>query len=174
MHLDFLHPHRRDRSLGWGLLAVGLAALAAVLVWRYSVVEPQRQQGEAQLRQLQARLTELEPQAVHLSDQQLAADWATAVKVNHELSAPWEGLFGVLEGAAQQPIALLSLEPDSARRELVLGGEARNYEALMEYYRYLQRQPLLTRVSLQTHQVSRQDRDKPIRFRISAHWERSP
>ena len=36
-----------------------------------------------------------------------------------------------------------------------------------------QSQPMLTSVALQTHQMNRQDRDKPIRFRITAHWEQA-
>ena len=54
-----------------------------------------------------------------------------------------------------------------------LTGEARDFDVLMNYFRHLQEQPVLTEVVLQTHQINRQDRDKPVRFRIAAHWAKT-
>lgn len=160
--------------MGWALLAMGLIGVGAVVAWRFLDLEPRLHAGEAELRQLQTTLAAREPAAIRLSDDQLAGEWSRAAKVAQELAAPWAPLFGVLEGAAGQPVALLSLEPDGARHELVLTGEARNFAALLDYYRYLQKQPMLNTVALKTHQVNRQDRDKPVRFRITAHWESAP
>jgi Tfp pilus assembly protein PilN len=173
MHLDFLHPHRRPAIGGWLLLLLGLLALAGALGWRFLDLGPRLVSGEAELRRLQGAVAAGEPATVRLSDEQLAAEWARAAKVAKELAAPWAPLFALLEGATGQPVALLSLEPDGNRHELILTGEARNFAALLDYYRYLQQQPMLTTVALQTHQVSRQDRDKPVRFRITAHWEQA-
>lgn len=171
MHLDFLQPHRRASRAGWGLLGLGALALVAAVAWRMAVLEPQLHAAEADLRQLQAALAAREPAAVRLTDEQLASEWSRASKVAAELAVPWNSLFDILDGAADQPVALLSLEPDGARHELVLTGEARNFPALLDYYRYLQQQPMLNTVALKTHQVNRQDRDKPVRFRITARWE---
>jgi Tfp pilus assembly protein PilN len=171
MHLDFLHPHRPAARSGWLLLCFGLLALGTALGWYFLSVAPRVAASEAELRRLQDAVAAKEPATIRLSDQQLAAEWTRAAKVARELAVPWAPLFAILEGAAGQPIALLSLDPDGNRRELVLTGEARNFAALLDYYRYLQQQSMLNSVALQTHQVSRQDRDKPVRFRITAHWE---
>jgi Tfp pilus assembly protein PilN len=172
MHLDFLHPRRRVSGLGWLLLVLGLSALAALLSWYVLELEPRVRAGEAELRGLQNAWTARQPVTQTLSDEQLVTDWAQAASVAQQLATPWPGLFAEIEGAGGDDVALLSLEPDGVRHELVLNGEARNYEALLDYYRYLQQQPMLKTVVLQTHQVNHQDRDQPIRFRITAHWER--
>ena len=173
MYLDFIQPRRRSSLVGWLLLLLGLAALGAVLAWQFLDLQPKLASEEAALRQVQSELTAREPVSVHISDDQLSVEWLRAAKVAQELVAPWAPLFAILEGASSQSIAVLSLELDGARRELILTGEARNYAALLDYYRYLQSQKMLTAVALQTHQVSRQDRDKPVRFRITAHWEQA-
>ncbi len=172
MHLDFLNPRRRTSLFGWLLLLLGLAALCAVLAWSLLELEPRVRAGEAELRRLQNAAVAREPVVQSLSDEQLATDWTQATAVVQLLNMPWPDLFAELEGGAEQSVALLSLEPDGVRHELVLNGEARNYAALLDYFRYLQSQPMLHSVALQTHQVNLQDRDKPIRFRITAHWER--
>ena len=171
MHLDFLHPHRRSRQAGWLLLSLGLLAVAAVLSWRWLELEPRLLAAQSQLQRAQAALSANEPVLHKLSDEQLSRDWSQAASVAQQLSTPWEALFAEIEAGAAPAVALLSLEPDAARHELVLGGEARDYAALVDYYRYLQSQPMLSSVALQTHQMNRQDRDKPMRFRITAHWE---
>lgn len=170
MHLDFVRPHRPASGWGWVLLVAGVLVCGAALQWRYMTMEPQLQAVQQQLQVLQREQTG-GPATARLSDKQLQADWARAAKVTQELAAPWPGLLALLEGAAEQPVALLSLELDGSRHDMVLTGEARNYAALLDYFRYLQQQKMLSGVALQTHQVNRQDRDKPMRFRISAHWE---
>ena len=68
---------------------------------------------------------------------------------------------------------MIRVDIDSVRREMVLSGEARNYASMLAYYGYLQKHRMLVGVDLQLHQVNRQDNDKPVRFRITAHWEGS-
>lgn len=173
MYLDFLHPHRRASLLGWLVLILGVLVCGVLLDWRFRTLEPNLQSAEAALNRAKRELAPTGPSALRLTDKQLASDWTRAAKVAQELSVPWPRLFAVLEGAAKQPVALLSLELDGARHDLVLTGEARNFAALLDYYRYLQQQSMLDKVALQTHQVNRQDSDKPVRFRITAQWERA-
>jgi Tfp pilus assembly protein PilN len=172
MHLDFVHPRRPSSVWGWSLLLAGLLVCGALLWWRYSSIEEQIQlvQDQLQVVQRQQKIS-AGPTTPRLTDKQLLADWKHAARVTQELSAPWQGLLAVLEGAAEQPVALLSLEFDGSRHDMVLTGEARNYSALLDYYRYLQQQKVLGSVALQTHQMNMQDKDKPMRFRISALWE---
>ncbi len=173
MHLDFLHSRRPASAFGWLVLVIGLLVLGALLNWRFMTLAPQLQSTQTEIVRMKRELLPTGPAAARLSDKQLASDWVRAAEVAQELGAPWERLFAVLEGAAEQPVTLLTLEIEGSRRDLVLTGEARNYAALLEYYRYLQQQPMLGSAALQTHQVNRQDRDKPVRFRITARWERA-
>ena len=173
MHLDFINPRRRTSLWGWLLLLLGLAGVGGLLAWSLLELAPSVRAGEAQLQRLQSAVAAREPVLQTLSDEQLAADSTQARAVLQLLNTPWADLFAAIEGSSEQGVALLNLEPDAVRNELVLNGEARNYAALMGYYRYLQQQPMLSSVALQTHQVNQQDRDKPVRFRISAHWERA-
>ena len=171
MHLDFLRQHRPPSAWAWLLLLAGLLACGTVLDWRFTTLESRRISAEAALQRAQRELTPSAPAALALSDKQMSADWARAAKTAQELAAPWPELFEILEGAADQPLALLSLELDGARRNLVLTGEARNYAALLDFLRYLQSQSLLGAVALHTHQTNQLDHDKPVRFRITARWE---
>jgi Tfp pilus assembly protein PilN len=173
MHLDFLHRHRPVSSLAWLLLLLGLLACGALLDWRFGTLASRLVAAEADLNRAKRELTPSTPTAAPLSDKQVSADWARAAKIAQDLAAPWPELFIVLEGAAEQPLALLSLELDGTRRNLVLTGEARDYAGLLAYFRYLQKQSLLGAVALHTHQINQLDRDKPVRFRITARWERA-
>jgi len=173
MHLDFIQPRRPASPWGWVLLGFGLLLCAALLQWRYGTLEPQLQTERKQLHNLQRDRATPSVAAGRLSDKQLKEDWIFASKVALELSAPWSELLTVFEGASKQPVALLSVELDGVRQDVLINAEARNYEAMLNYYRYLQQQALLTSVALQAHQVNQQDQDKPVRFRITAQWERT-
>lgn len=170
MHLDFRRPRRPASRLGWLTLGLGLLVFAGLLVWHRAYLAPGLAASEGRLREVQTSLAARQPASVKGDERQLAAEWQRTAHVASDLAAPWEHLFGMLEAAADRPVALLSVEPDAARGELVLTGEAHDYEALLDYYRYLQQQPVLAAVVLQTHQINRQDREKPVRFRIGARW----
>jgi Tfp pilus assembly protein PilN len=171
MHLDFLHPRRAPSPWGWLVLVAGLLACGIFLDWYLFQVRPQLQLAEADLSRTMYQLGQSESGAVRLSDKQLESDWKRAAKVAQELGAPWVGVFRILDQAVDQPVALLSVDIDSVRREVVLTGEARNYHAMLAYYSYLQKQKTLAGVDLQLHQVNQQDGDRPVRFRITALWD---
>lgn len=166
--LDF---RRNERPHGWingallvaGVLAAGYAGWSA---WQFS----------ADGRSLDARLASLskKPQQkaapiAGVEAQQFERESRVLANVAIELNTPWNPLFRALE-AAPQKIALLSIEPDAHKRELILTGEAKDFKEMLDYVRYLQGQAMLSGIALQTHQINQQDRDKPVRFRITAGW----
>jgi Tfp pilus assembly protein PilN len=171
LHLDFVNPRRPATPAGWAVLVVGLLLLAAALFWHARLVEPGIAEAEQEVARLQKELTAREPVALNLSDAQLSAEWQKALAINQRLGAPWQKLLAMLESYVDEPVALLSIDPDLTKKDLLLTGEARNLEALLDYMRFLKRQSMLTDVTLQSHQVNKQDRDRPVRFRISATWE---
>ena len=91
----------------------------------------------------------------------------TAIK---KLNVPWEELLDSLEEAANPKVALLELRPDTVSRQLLGVAEASNSDAMFAYVHNLKRQPMLTTAHLISHQVSEQDRNKPIRFEFTATW----
>ncbi|MBI5786540.1 MAG: PilN domain-containing protein [Rhodocyclales bacterium] len=171
LHLDFIHPRRPAAPTGWLALAAGLLVLAAVLTWHAGFVEPDVAAAELEVARMRKELAAREPAAMKLDDGQLAAEWQKALTINQRLGAPWQKLLAMLESYVDEPVALLSIDPDLTKKDLVLTGEARNLAALLDYVRFLKRQGMLSDVTLQSHQVNKQDRDRPVRFRISATWE---
>jgi Tfp pilus assembly protein PilN len=170
MNLDFARQRRLAGPAGWLLLTVGAVCVTALVVWVQVDRQPRLGEREAALRKLQATLTARQPAAVKMDDKQLADEWLRAMRVAGDLSLPWEKLFGILEANAGRPVALLTLEPDAVKHEIALTAEAKNFDEMLGYYRVLQQQDMFAGVALQTHQVNQQDREKPIRFRITAKW----
>lgn len=171
LHLDFIQPHRPAAKAGWGVLIFGTLALVVAVAWQVRYVEPGVAAAGWEAERLQKELAAREPAALRLNDTQLTAEWQKALVINQRLGTPWQKLFAMLESYVDEPVALLSIDPDLSKKDLLLTGEARNLEALLDYVRFLKRQSMLTDVTLQSHQVNKQDRDKPVRFRISATWE---
>ncbi|MFY9328347.1 MAG: hypothetical protein WAO76_10065 [Georgfuchsia sp.] len=170
MHLDFVAKRRPAGPAGWLLLLFGVLGAAVLITWDMAHLQPINAAREQKLRTLQAAIEGRRAAVPKMDDAQLLAEWTRAMAVADELNLPWETLFTTLEAAAEQPVAILSLEPDAVKHELVLGGEARNLEAMLAYYRRLQQQPIFSGLELHTHQINRQDRENPIRFRITAKW----
>lgn len=166
--LDF---RRNELPHGWinvvllfaGVAAAGYAGWSA---WQFS----------ADARALEAKLASLSKQPERKTAQRSGADAQqfdresrVLANVAVELNTPWNPLFRALEDAPQK-VALLSIEPDAHKRELVLTGEAKDFKEMLDYVRYLQGQTMLSGIALQTHQINQQDSDKPVRFRITAAW----
>lgn len=170
MHLDFINPRRQSSRIGWYLLVVALAAAIATGYWQQTQVAQRIEAGRSDVQVLQAKLNARTVGTVQMSNKQLSTEWQHAVKVAQALTVPWDSLLAVLEEFSSVDVALLSIETGSVRQDVIVSGEARNYAALVDYYRVLQQQDILHSVVLQTHQVNRQDRDKPVRFRIAAKW----
>jgi Tfp pilus assembly protein PilN len=170
LDLDF-STQRRPAGLGrWFTLLAGVAALAGTLAWNALVWQPRLAAAEKQLRAFQSSLTAQQPVLRKISDEQLAAEWRQAIAVAGALNQPWEKLFSMLEATTGGQVALLTLEPNAALRELVLTAEAKNFNAMLDFYRLLGQQADLTSVVLHSHQINQQDNDKPVRFRITATW----
>lgn len=171
LHLDFVNPRRPATPVGWAVLAIGMLLLAAAVFWYARFVEPGIAGTEQEVARLQKELAAREPVALKLSDAQLTTEWQKALAINQRLGAPWQKLLTMLESYVDEPVALLSIDPDLTKKDLLLTGEARNLEALLDFMRFLKRQSMLADVTLQSHQVNKHDRDRPVRFRISATWE---
>jgi Tfp pilus assembly protein PilN len=168
--LDFVAHRHRPGFFAWALLLVGASMLALVVVWQQLDREPKIAARKAQLSTLQTAIEARRPPAARFDDKQLAAEWTRAISVAGELNQPWDKLFAMLEKDVKRPVAVLTLEPDAAKHEMMMTAEAKNFDEMLAYYRYLQQQQMLTSVVLHTHQVNQQDKERPINFRITANW----
>jgi Tfp pilus assembly protein PilN len=166
--LDF---RRNELPHGWinaVLLIAGVAA-AGYAGWSAWQLSADGRTLDAKLANLSKKPGREAPLREGADAQRFERETRILANVALELNTPWNPLFRALEEAPQK-VALLSIEPDAHKRELILTGEAKDFTEMLDYVRYLQGQTMLSGISLQTHQINQQDRDKPVRFRITAGW----
>jgi hypothetical protein len=87
------------------------------------------------------------------------------------LAMPWDGLFGALETAASDQVALLAVEPDPKAGKVTISGEGKDYLAALSYVLNLSRSDALSGVQLVRHEVKPEDPQRPVAFSISAIWK---
>lgn len=97
-------------------------------------------------------------------------EYAFARTTIQRLSTPWRPMFGALEGANTDRVALLSIEPNAESRTVTVTGEARDYLATLTYLARLGEQEPLKRVHLVRHDTRRDTARRPVLFTISAGW----
>lgn len=166
LHLDFQKQTPATR-IGYGLIvAGGLAALLAMTTYSAVRDDIERYREEASLRANQTRESSALPRGV--GSERGAIDGARAI-VAH-LASPWESLFRALEEIKEPNVALLALTPDVQKHRIRIYAEARNFDAMLSYYRALERSRALRGVVLVEHEIQHGDPQKPVRFSMTAAW----
>lgn len=162
LELDYLVPPRAAIWPGALLLAVSLA-IAGELVVRY--------------RDTQAELARLEVSgglgaprraAPAVPKERLDAETKNAEAVVRQLALPWAALIQAIEQAATKDVAILQLQPDAEQKSVRLVAEARSREAMFAYVRRLGAARSLGEVHVVSHQVQRDDPQRPIQFSVLA------
>lgn len=92
----------------------------------------------------------------------------SAEAVVRQLTLPWASIFATIEQAATREVAILQLQPDAETRVLRLSAETRQREAMFDFLRRLGASPGLADVHLVSHQVQREDPQRPIQFSVQA------
>lgn len=170
MHaLDLDLVRRRPAWPGWAMLAVGvLLAVEAVLGYaglrgELEQVQPRRAAPVARGGASAAPMSEA-------ARRELDA----ARRILQELTLPWDGMFRAIEDSDGNGIALLSIEPDAAKRSVRIGGEARNYPAILAFMQRLEASQILSGVHLLNHQLREQEAGRPLHFIVAASWKATP
>ena len=88
----------------------------------------------------------------------------------NRIGMPWEKLFGALESAASDQVALLGIEPDPKTGTVVISGDSKDYLAALSYVLNLSRADSLARVQLVRHDTREKDPQGPVSFAVSAAW----
>jgi len=91
-----------------------------------------------------------------------------AEAVVRQLTLPWASIIGNIEQAATREVAILQLQPDAESRLLRLTAETRHREAMFDFVRRLGSAQGLADVHLVSHQVQREDPQRPVQFSIQA------
>lgn len=169
--LDLDFSRSRPPTLWWQwMLFFFAAALTAslFLAYRSYVNDIDRLEREIQLAQKDEAALRAKPAP------KVDASTATAIrganKVLARLHLPWETLFHDIELAQTDEVALLAIQPNAERFNVVIDGEARNSNAVLTYIGALEEQASLANVSLISHEIRRDDPEKPVRFSVTAQW----
>jgi len=128
-----------------------------------------------QYNKLQVELAEIQPkkEPVQTSQHTEKISVTELKKISDvvtDLSTPWKTLLEELGKVEMRDVALLSLEPSKKKQQLVLGGQAKNMQAALNYIESLEKLPMLSQVFLQKHTIDQLDPFKPVAFTIVAKW----
>jgi Tfp pilus assembly protein PilN len=162
VELDYLAPVRAPLWPGLVVLVLSLA-VAGELVLRYRDT-----QAELARLQLADKLISPERRLPTIPKERLEAEAKSAEAVVRELALPWAGLIQAIEQAGTRDVALLQLQPDAETRSVRLTAEARSREAMFDYLRRLSAAHTLSEVHVISHQVQRDDPQRPIQFSVQA------
>lgn len=159
--LNFAGRERRSPWAGAVLFAVALA-VAGDAAWSYVHARRTIAQAELLIARSQPRAA---PRAVP------AEELAAARDTVQRLALPWPGLFGAIESAASDDVALLAIEPDPRAGKVTISGDSKDYLAALTYVLNLSRAEALSGVELVRHEVKQNDPRHPVAFSVSASWK---
>lgn len=162
IELDFIRGRTAVPWAGRALLAVALA-FAGDLAYSYVTLQNALASNRAQVARSGGRAAQ---PATAVSREEFAGARDTVQR----LSMPWTRLFGALEHAASDRVALLAIEPDPKTGSVLISGDSRDYLAVLTYVASLSREPGLSRVQLVRHEVRANDPQQPVAFAVSAAW----
>ena len=161
LQINFVGRGRRSPWAGRALLAVALALSVEAAV-SYRALRASLQLDEAKLAHAQPRSApgrKLAPEEV-----------AAARETLDRLAMPWQQLFGALESAASDKVALLGIEPDPKAGTVVISGDSKDYLSALSYVLNLSRAEAMSRVELVRHEVKTGDPQGAVSFAVAAGW----
>jgi hypothetical protein len=173
-YFDLIATPRPRVWLRGVLFVGGLCAIAGVLGFERTVLFPEL---EAQRRLVLDQRNKMgsKPSASTMKPDELAKAWRTAQSAATELNLPWSRFFASLGQSSQAgEVALISIEPDTQKGQVLMVAEARNLESMLNFVSALQLSDEFTEVALQSHLINRAVPEHPVRFRLSTKWRTKP
>jgi len=170
LYFDLVAPSRGRWHLRWALALLGAVGLLGTLAqWRL-VTTPQLLAQRQLVQEQRARMGSEQPVA-RMKPAEMTQAWQRAQAVSQQLQLPWSRFFLSLgQTSTQSQVALISIEPDAQKGQLVVLAEARNMGAMLKFVSALQDSAGFSGVTLQSHLINRALPEKPIRFRLNAKW----
>ena len=169
--LDFAGGRPAINPAGALLLLAGVLAGAAVFA-EYRVLAAHRSGLELKLDAAAHRIARSPA-----SEARSAGLLADADRVAAQLDTPWTRLLSELELASKdsaQQVAVLSVEPDSAKHRVHITAESRDLPAALTYVRRLQTSNVLRYPMLDSHEVRPDVPERPVLFALTADWTVGP
>jgi hypothetical protein len=155
---------RRPAWPGWVVLIIGLGLVADAGFkhqrLRDAVDEVQRPRSA---RKVQAP-------GFEAVSEQTQRELGAARRLLQELVLPWETLFRSIEASVDRDTGLLAVEPDADKRAVRITGEARDYQAVLNFVSRLEDTPGLSRIHLLNHQIREDVAERPFVFTLTASW----
>jgi nitrate reductase NapAB chaperone NapD len=171
LHLDFVAQATSLRLLRWVVLVMGLVTLAAVLAYNQVKLVPRNLQLTQEFARQQTVLAPA-PLRSTLKPEELAAAWSRAQAISDQLNLPWSRLFASMgKTASNETLAFLSIEPDAVKGKIVVVAEARDFNAMLKFFKAMQASEDFADVTLQSHLINHTVAENPVRFRLSARWK---
>ncbi len=169
LELDFVARPQAGAARRWAIMVCGVVLLVGQLgYWLLQLQPRQLALSETLLKQVK---TLRQPEPVNrLKADEFAKLLGQAHEVDQQLKLPWNALFTFMDKASGTDLALVALEPDSNKGQLVIIAEARNYAAMLDFYAAMQGSALFSDVTLQSHVINKNVPEQPIRFRLRARW----
>ena len=168
LEIDFAHHVKRYPAwIRLGLLAAGLASLLALM----AIVNQVKTQITTQTAGVLAKQNKLQPVKL---DAQFSTTLDVATKTQQHLKMPWLETLSMLETvqANHQNIALLSATPNAAKAEIVLLGEAQQFDDITLFLAELKKQPMVTDAVLQNQQLFDTETGKQVvQFNVVLAWK---
>lgn len=159
-------------SAGRRLLALGILC-AAIAGFEYLTLADEAAEWDAVAAKASATVKNPAGGAGDLKSD-IRQEIETARGVIRRLSLPWDALFRAMETAAFENVALLGVQPDAQQSSVNLAGEARAYADVLTYMSRLERSGALTNVRLLSHEIRRDDPQRPVAFTVAARWKTEP
>jgi Fimbrial assembly protein (PilN) len=169
--LDFLATSRSGTRLGPLLLLAGVLAVSGVL-WRDRTLTEEAAQLHQRVGDSRRFARPAAPVAQDLvrDPKQLALEVTRANGVLANLAVPWDALFAELEAASNSNVALLSIQPGTGGKRVLLSGEARRFEDLLSYMQRLESTSGFANVLLTEHEMRNASADRAVSFTLAADW----
>lgn len=152
---------------------LGLVVLMFSLVTTVALLNTyQNSQREYQMATLALNQQDA-PKEVMLKTPVIAVSYSEISQINgliNVLTTPWDALLVAIEQSDLPDIALLSVEPNLKKQQVLLTGEAKNLPMVLRYVQQLETQSVLNEVYLQKHSIDEADVSKPVKFSVLAKW----
>jgi hypothetical protein len=164
LKLDFCRSRGTPRWIAPLLLAIAAVFAADVGLSFFKTL--------GQMKKSETALAKLEPRNYRAPKKAAPEEITAARETMQRLSTPWDKLFGALEAAASDQVALLAIEPDPKAGTVTISGDSKDYLAALTYVLNLSRADALSHVQLARHEVKQNDPQKTVGFSVSATWAR--
>lgn len=172
LNIDFANSRPPISPAGLVILGIAIVLLLAsgLRLWQ---AYDENDRVQQRLDEVQHRLfakkhpvkTAPTPAAIHAEKQSLA--------VLRELTVPWQDLLSILEDYPDHDVALIGIDHNPVQSQIRITAEAKNFDAMIAYLRYLQSSKLLREAVLNDHEIETNVPGSPVRFQITAVWSRS-